>query len=1108
MTEVKAWEEQTVIPTYEVGKPEKNPIFLEKRVYQGSSGKVYPYPTIDRIGDNKVEKVYRAVYLENEYLKVMILPELGGRIQRAYDKTNGYDFVYYNHVIKPALVGLLGPWISGGIEFNWPQHHRPTTYLPVDCTILENEDGSKSVVTHDVDQMYGTGELTKITLYPGKAYIEITGQLYNRTALPQTFLWWANPAVPVNENTQSIFPPDVHAVMDHGKRDVSRFPIATGVYYKKDYSEGVDISRYKNIPVPTSYMAEKSKYDFVGGYDYGREAGILHVADHHISPGKKQWTWGCGDFGKAWDRNLTDEDGPYVELMTGVYTDNQPDFTWLKPFEEKVFRQYFMPYKAVGQVKNATKDAAVHLSCGQGTAKVVVYATGVWENARILLTDGRRILLDQETLLSPNDIFRAEIPWEGEKEEDLWLRVLSQGVCLAEYRPEPEEIPHIPDPAKAAEDPSEIMTNEELFLTGQHIEQYRHATYLPDPYYLEGLKRDPGDIRINQAYGQLLLRRGCIREAEGYFRKAIERLTMRNPNPYDSESYYMLGVDLFLQERMEEAYDAFFKATWSSEQQEMAFYYLAAIDARRGRLGQAMEHIERSLVKNAHNIKARGLKAYLLRRMGKTQLCLAWIKENLALDPFDFVSSNEQIQLAEMEGDHKRAEALGERLNQSMRGFREHYLMTARDYAEMGAFREAEEVLNRCGEEYPMLYYYRAWYTEKCGGDADELLRKAEACSPDYCFPNKLEDLVVLERAVEKGCRRKAPYYLGNLYYDKLQWEKAQRLWEISASEEPEFATVHRNLALVYYNKRKDGERARAELERAFDLDSRDVRVFLELDQLYKKLGWSFEERLERMERHPELLEQRDDLYIEYLTLVNLCGGHQKTLEKILNHRFHPWEGGDGKVTTQYRLALTALAAEKWNAGAYEEAERLLEQALVYPENLGEGKLEGSTDNDIWYFLGRIKNKLGKKKEAADCFEKATLGMDEPAGALYYNDQPAEMILYQGLAWRELGEAGKANARFYRLLDYGERHLEDEGKIGYFAVSLPDFLIFDEDYTKKNRAHCCYLMGLANLGLGRVPRAEKFFTQAETLEPSHMMSRIFLERMEKEGVTAGLETDE
>ena len=234
MKEVRVWEEEVSIPTYEVGEPEKYPMFLEKRVYQGSSGKVYPYPTIETIYDTKVDQVYKVVYLENEFLKIMILPELGGRIQRAFDKTNQYDFVYYNKVIKPALVGLTGPWISGGIEFNWPQHHRPTTFSPVDYLLQENEDGSKTVLIHDVDQMYGTKGIAKFTLYPDKAYIEIEGQLYNRTPYPQTFLWWANPAVRVNEHTQSIFPPDVHAVMDHGKRDVSRFPIATGVYYKQD----------------------------------------------------------------------------------------------------------------------------------------------------------------------------------------------------------------------------------------------------------------------------------------------------------------------------------------------------------------------------------------------------------------------------------------------------------------------------------------------------------------------------------------------------------------------------------------------------------------------------------------------------------------------------------------------------------------------------------------------------------------------------------------------------------------------------------------------------------------------------------------------------------
>ena len=194
MEAVRIWEEDVVIPTYEVGEPDKNPMFLEKRVYQGSSGKLYPYPTTEKISHEKKDKVWHAVYLENEYLKIMVLPELGGRIQRAYDKTNDYDFVYYNHVIKPALVGLAGPWISGGIEFNWPQHHRPTTYMPVDHQICEHEDGSKTLLVNDVDQMYGTKAIASFTLYPGKAYIEIRGQLYNRTSMPQTFLWWANPA--------------------------------------------------------------------------------------------------------------------------------------------------------------------------------------------------------------------------------------------------------------------------------------------------------------------------------------------------------------------------------------------------------------------------------------------------------------------------------------------------------------------------------------------------------------------------------------------------------------------------------------------------------------------------------------------------------------------------------------------------------------------------------------------------------------------------------------------------------------------------------------------------------------------------------------------------
>lgn len=1085
---VNIWEEKVVIPTYEIGEADKNPMFLEKRVYQGSSGKVYPYPTTEKISNEKKDKVYQAVYMENKYMKIMVLPELGGRIQRAYDKTNHYDFVYYNHVIKPALVGLIGPWISGGIEFNWPQHHRPTTFMPVDYQIRENGDGSKTLLVNDVDQMYGTKGIAGFTLYPDRAYIEISGQLYNRTPFPQTFLWWANPAVPVNEYTQSIFPPDVHSVMDHGKRDVSRFPIAKGIYYKHDYSEGVDISRYKNIPVPTSYMAEKSEYDFVGGYDFQKEAGILHIADHHISPGKKQWTWGCGEFGKAWDRNLTDEDGPYVELMTGVYTDNQPDFTWLKPFEEKTFKQYFMPYKKVGAVKNASIHAVLNVEQKEDGLLVSVYATKLYECAKIQVKQVGNMIYEEELTLSPEMIYEKVIPIMGSKFEDILVQVYAEKTLLVEYQKREEGIPELPKPAQAAEEPERILTNEELFLTGQHIEQYRHATYLPDSYYLEGLKRDSGDSRINNAYGLLLMRRGNFVEAEKYFRKALKRLVWKNPNPYNSEPYYNLGLTLFYQEKRKEAFDMFYKATWSNEQQEMSFYYLSVIKTGWKEYEEALEFVEKGLVKNMHNVKARGLKAVILRKLNRMDEAFEWLEENLNVDSFDYLSF---FELAEING--KKEETLI-KMNLLMRDFQESYLQVARDYAEAECYKEAVAILEECTKEYPLLHYYKAHYYSKIENMEKAKLeyKKAQNCNSDYCFPNKLEDIFVLQGAM---CQNKtdamAYYYLGNLYYDKLQFEKAIDLWETSVKLDDTFAITHRNLALAYYNKKSDSERARGELEKAFLLKQTDARIFLELDQLYKRLNMRFEERLEKFEKHKALVEERDDLFIEYITLHNLLGYHQRAYDLMMSHVFKPWEGAEGKITTQYKIALLEMAKEKIQEKSYKEAEKLLLDAQVYPENLGEGRLEGTKENHIYYYLGLVKKALKKEEEARECFYLAELGENEPAGAMYYNDQPADMILYKGLAKQELGKQKEASACFNKLMDYGEQHINDTMQIDYFAVSLPDFLIFEDDLNKRNKAHCYYLMGLSYLGIKEYEKAKEKFETALKFDFNHQNSRLY-----------------
>ena len=374
---VSARIEPMVIPTYPALAPEPNPMFFETRNVQGSKGNIYPHPFIDQISSEKVDQTYQAVVLENEYVKMVLLPELGGRIYTGQDKTNSYDFFYRHQVIKPALIGTFGPWISGGVEFNWPQHHRPTTFDQTDFVIEEGADGSRTVWMGEHEPLNRTKGMVGITLYPGKALVETKVRLFNRTPFPQTFLWWANAGVPTNEKYQVIFPPDVHHAVFHYKNPVIEFPIGKGPFLGNNYGEGTDISYWVNSPGATSFFAAESKYEFFGGYDHIRGAGVVHVADAGISGGKKYFTWGNGPFGHQWQKNLYDltEEGEYLELMAGVYTDNQPDFSWIMPYETRTFSQFWFPVQKIGGLKNANLRGAVNLEIKDGMAQFGVYTT-------------------------------------------------------------------------------------------------------------------------------------------------------------------------------------------------------------------------------------------------------------------------------------------------------------------------------------------------------------------------------------------------------------------------------------------------------------------------------------------------------------------------------------------------------------------------------------------------------------------------------------------------------------------------------------------------------------------------------------------------------------
>lgn len=1084
MKQVKAWAERITIPTYAVGKADKNPMFLEKRVYQGSSGKIYPHAIIDTVSDVKTDQAYEAVFLENDYLLIMLLPELGGRVQRALDKTNDYDFVYYNHVIKPAMVGLAGPWISGGIEFNWPQHHRPSTFDPVHYSIREHSDGSCSVMIGELENMFRTRCISSFTLYPDHAYLEIKTRLYNPTDTPKTFLWWANPAVPVNDDTQSIFPPDVHAVMDHGKRDVSAFPIARGVYYKKDYAPGTDISRYRNIPVPTSYMAYRSNYDFLGNYDHGRKTGLLHIADHRVSPGKKQWTWGCGEFGQAWDRNLTDEDGPYIELMTGCFTDNQPDFSWLMPYESKRFVQYFMPYKQIGAVRNATCDVALNYTALKGVCSVGVYSTGRFPGAVVQVSDANETcLFTERTNLQASFAYTFKF---NTKETELSVRVFdANGRLLGECTPDHSQS-FIPEPASEIPAPQRASTCEELLLYGMHIEQYRHATRDAADYYLEGLRRDPTDARLNNAYGKLLLSKGHIGESVSFFKAAVKKLTCKNPNPYDGEPFFHLGCAYWQLKDFDRAYDCFYKATWNSAWQDSAFYRIGTIHMMRGDSALAMQHLYLSLERNAWNLKARDALTVLLREAGRTQEAIAMAQGTLERDPHDVIALHE---LASLE--NRKPQWM------YMPGFNHNTCIEyALYYSEWGRKAAAEALMLEYvkhspdgADVYPMIYYHLYAMTENTA-----YLKLAEAASPDYCFPHRFEDQLALEAAIRSGqpCAR-ALYYLGNLFYDRREAEPAIKCWENAVAQRDDFSIPHRNLALGYFNKRRRYDDALREMERAFSLQPDDSRVFFELDLMKKKLGSSHKERLDAMDAHMVLVLSRDDLYLEYITCLNATGQHTQALERLYARKFHPWEGGEGKVPAQWRLALVQIAKRRLAVDDAKGALELLKTASgSYPQSFGEGKLDGAQENDLYYWMGVAYQKLGLGIEAKQALEHAKAGLSEPASMLYYNDQPPEMIYYQGLACDALGDHEGALQRFRRLVDYGTTHQDDVVEIDYFAVSLPELQILDEDIDRRNKTHCLFMQALGYAGLRDTASMQKSLAELDKIAPEHPARRIHL----------------
>jgi len=840
--------------------------------------------------------------------------------------------------------------------------------------------------------------------------------------------------------------------------------------------------------------------DFMAGYDHGKNAGIMSIADHNVVPGKKFWTWGNGPSGLAEDHLLTDSDGPYIELMVGAYSDNQPDYSWLEPGETREWTQYWYPFRDIDGVKNANIDAAVNLEVKEGKANVGFFSTEARPSATATLKLKDKVLWSDTIAIGPGHPFvkRVALP-AGTDEHDLRAAMSAGGRELIAYSPVKLQSERLPAPVVAPPAPADIKTTEELYLAGLRMEQFHSPTGDPNAYWQEALRRDPGDVRVNTVLGIDALKGGRYAEAEKLLRKALERATASYTSPKDGEPFYYLGLALKAQGKLDDAYPQLYKSTWSAAWRSPGYFAVAEIDATRGDFNAALTHDEDAIEANALNLRALALKAALERRAGHSNEARSAVAAIQKIDPLDAQGLAEQWL-----GTQSPVSAAW--LQTAVTEHPAVALEAAADYMDAGLWQDGATLLTHIvsttpdkSKVSPLAYYYLGYFAEQRHdpGKASEYYRLARKAPTDYVFPFQMEMIAVLEDAMHTDpSDARAPYYLGNLLFDS-QPQRAQALWETSAALGADFPVVYRNLAMVYTHQGNQRDKARAALERAVQYGG-NATVLSELDKIYEEDGVPPAKRLAVMEAHQSVID-RDEVIAREVNLDIFADKPDAAIRLLQTRFFRAWEGGgrfslgDSWVNANLAKGHQQMAAKQY-AGALAD----YQAAMQIPATLQEasGNISGRKA-EVFYWIGEAYQAMGDAENARRSWAAAA-GISTGDAASSASTMPLRSrgnigglapgvhveqaaSFYQALALERLGQQDRAKAIFNQLIDAGAKALGSAT-----AAASPQSSAAPGQRTQVADAH--YIVGLGELGLNNREKARKEFSLALEASPDHYAS--------------------
>jgi tetratricopeptide (TPR) repeat protein len=954
--QVRVWQGTLTLPTYEEGLPDPNPPFEQFTTNRFN----YPYTLRTNLTSNRVDHAWRAIYLENEYLKCSVLPDVGGHLYTCIDKISGKSMFYANPSLKKAAIAYRGAWAAFGDEFNFPVSHNWMTMSPVSFAFAQHDDGSASATVGNVDRVYGMEWSVELVLRPKSTVLEQRVTLSNRSDVRHRFYWWNNAGVEAWDDSRITYPMQFAAT--HGFTEIHSWPVD---------EDGVDYSLLRNHKKgPVSMFAHGSRENFMGVWNPHTNTGTVHFAQYEDLPAKKIWSWGVDADGLDWRKALSDNESGYMEVQAGLFR-NQETYAFLEPRQVLHFSEYWMPARDIGGISRANLAGVASLTRKANTLLLGFNANQAILQAIVSISKDKEQVVREKVDLAPERPWTHEVPnadpqskYTIEVQDAKGATLLRQTEAVYDWTPAseikvgPQPSYRMPDPDKRSFD-DWIQFGKDEELNGRLLSAL--------DVYKQTLAKFPDSFVAGKAAGRLAA--GLLRFEEA--KNFLEPLHPRDTT--DTEISYYLGI----------AYDGLGdtnRARTAYEQAERlpSFFPAAALRlgellARTGDLAGAERHLEEAVRVAPSDPRVLEELVAIKTTTGKTGEARSLAQSGLARFPLSYLIQDElgKPDLAQLANDPNRL------------------LNLAAQYMRLGMYQKALTVLSReypapvgdqsepgsvAPQKHPMIAYFRGYCREKLGQSPEADYSAASKLSIAFVFPNTAEEFAVLRAALQaRPSDATAHYLLGTFYFSRGETDPALHEWSEAHKYGPDLPVLSASTGLALLHIKNDPEQALAAFRDGMRSDPSNIAIYLGMDQALSLLNHPARERVEALEKYPHLDTAPPSLMFELILNLAEAGDFDRATELFHNRFFPREEGGTNVRQVWIEVQLQhALAAAK--AGHCDQALTLGQHlgsevpGLAFTRDGLEPILQSARTN---YLLGSVYATCGKPDEAKSKFQAA-----------------------------------------------------------------------------------------------------------------------------------------